>query len=329
MSDFCVDVGAPMRFSSGGIDIWSDLDLPGVPQAPAGHRSTHVLRLERGPTRPVPNEVPRGALVADFEGPQGRLYCAVRHDEGFTLRFFGVCDVQLDADLTLGEVSHHPDAPPGMAEVLLAGTTLAFVLTMLGRCVLHASAVEVGGRALAFVGHSGMGKSTLALAACAAGARLIAEDVLAIVVHENGVDCLPGNTDMRLRKSALSLLQGVPDATRFQTPDGRQGVRPNLSGDESIRLDTVVIPRPMRSANELSVVRLPAVEALFRLMNFPRVDGLIEPGVVRTQFQGSGVVARSVPVLVAEVPWRQPLQPNLGRDLLALMSRLPTSSDPA
>ncbi|MBO0718286.1 MAG: AAA family ATPase, partial [Rhizobiales bacterium] len=60
--------------------------------------------------------------------------------------------------------------------------------------VLHASAVEVNGKAMVFCGHSGAGKSTIAAALAKRGYRLITDDVCALtfsdaahpIVHPDG-----------------------------------------------------------------------------------------------------------------------------------------------
>lgn len=57
------------------------------------------------------------------------------------------------------------------------------LLSLRGRTVLHASAVAIDGRAIAFSGHSGAGKTTTAHALVRAGATLICEDKL--VLHHD------------------------------------------------------------------------------------------------------------------------------------------------
>jgi hypothetical protein len=305
----------PFRYRSGGIEIRSDRPLPGLHPA-ENTRSHHVLSLTTGQPARVPDRMPSGEVIleADFDR---RIYCGVRDDEGYILRFPNLCDVRVATDLRTGECHLDPSADPDLVAVLLAGTTLAFVLALAGRCVLHASAVEVGGRALAFVGHSGMGKSTLTLAACGAGARLVSEDVLVAVTHGEP-RCLPGNTDVRLRKGALSLLEGL-DWPSFSTGDQRRAVQPPLSDLHEVPLDTIVIPHPNRKAHELTAEVMPTARAVMRLIAFPRVLGLVDPNVSRRQFEAVGRIVRSVPVLVASVPWGPPFRPDLGAELLRLM----------
>ncbi len=70
------------------------------------------------------------------------------------------------------------DAPD--IRVFLLGTVLAALCFQRGLLPLHASAVDIGGRALLLSGHSGAGKSTLAAAFAARGYRLLGDDLCAL-----------------------------------------------------------------------------------------------------------------------------------------------------
>ncbi|MDQ7993990.1 MAG: hypothetical protein AAGC63_16635, partial [Propionicimonas sp.] len=76
------------------------------------------------------------------------------------------CDFEIDSSLSEVMVCPFEDMQPGLDRVLATGTLLSIVLQLRGDCVLHASAVERDGRALAFVGQSGRGKSTMATLMC-------------------------------------------------------------------------------------------------------------------------------------------------------------------
>lgn len=65
-------------------------------------------------------------------------------------------------------------------ERFLVGQVLPFAALVAGLEIFHASAVVLDGRALAFVGPSGAGKTSLALELCRRGARFLADDVLAL-----------------------------------------------------------------------------------------------------------------------------------------------------
>ncbi len=67
-----------------------------------------------------------------------------------------------------GDIAIQPDIPaPGTPfyHFFLTGSVLSLLLYQRGNLVLHGSVVETGGQAVAFLGHSGAGKSSIA-AAC-------------------------------------------------------------------------------------------------------------------------------------------------------------------
>lgn len=75
---------------------------------------------------------------------------------------------------------------------LLIAQVLPFAAVLRGLEAFHASAVLKDGRAVAFVGRSGAGKSSLALELCRHGATLIADDVLALEILEQRLMAHPG-----------------------------------------------------------------------------------------------------------------------------------------
>ena len=91
---------------------------------------------------------------------------------------------------------------------------LAYLLRLRGTLSLHASAVVVGGQAIAIAGHPGAGKSTTAAAFARSGATVITEDV-APVVWIDGAPCIaPGYPRIRLWEDvAATLFGGLPPLT--------------------------------------------------------------------------------------------------------------------
>lgn len=113
----------------------------------------------------------------------------------------------------------------------LLGSALGMLIHQRGLLPLHATAVELDGRALVFMGHSGAGKSTLAAWFNDAGIRVIADDVSAISFDESGIPLVqPGIPRLRLWKDML-------EAT------GRQGrFEPSYFGAENWPKYDVPIP---------------------------------------------------------------------------------------
>ncbi|MCT2585753.1 hypothetical protein [Actinophytocola gossypii] len=284
-----------------GLRIASDVELPLPPGS--GHPD---LVLRRGPDRPVPAERP-GPPLAEVLRPDGSVfYTLARVGDTTVLRYPGLCDFVGDAEVT---IHLHPGADAGLLPVLIAGTLLAVHLTLRHAHVLHASAVEVDGRAVAFVGASGMGKSTLSAALCAAGHALVSDDLLRVdggVVH-------PGATESRLRPAASALAE---TAAVRETADGRLAVAPRVWTGGPLPLAACVVPRPDRAAAGVAVRRLRPAVALLGLSRYPRVLGWTDGPTAASAFQSLADLVERVPVFEATIPWGLPFADGVLADLL-------------
>ena len=108
------------------------------------------------------------------------------------------------------------DAAPGLQEQalrgLILGAALAVLLHQRGLLVLHASAVDLGGTAVAFLGDAGWGKSTAAAALHARGCGVIADDVVALAWQNQGSPAvLPAFPRLKLWPKVVASLGQDPD----------------------------------------------------------------------------------------------------------------------
>lgn len=256
---------------------------------------------------PACDDAPAGRIFTRLE--LDRLYYtfAQADDGGYVLRFHGTCDVLIDAGLQDVRIRMVEGVDPELAGVLVAGAVLSFILTMRGATVLHASAVQVGGFAIGFVGSSGMGKSTVASLMCAAGALLITDDVLRLDLDGSLLRCRLGATELRLRKAAVDLAARFPGAPRARrTGDGRDALRAEAAVRDSLPVAGLVVPVPDRAHTSVRIERMSASEALVLLLRFPRLLGWADPSVLDRQFHQVGDVVERVPVFLARVPWGPP-----------------------
>lgn len=305
------------RYRAHGLAIRSDLDLPLPPDPATGGVPDLVLR--RGRDRPVPAEPPPGVALARLDdGAGATFYCFARDATGTRLRFPGLCEFVGEPGFTDVTVHLHPGVDAGFLPVLAAGTALAVHLKLRGELVLHASAVEVGGRAVAFVGASGMGKSTLAALLCTAGARLMTDDVLRVVGVDDEVPlAYPGSTESRLREGAHSLAGDAAWAAASPTADGRLAVRARSHLTEPLPLAACVVPLRSPTVQEVAVHRFPPAVALRVLLRFPRVRAWAEPITTEREFHALGDLVERVPVFGAAVPSGPPFGPDVVPALLA------------
>ncbi|MBD8078937.1 hypothetical protein [Cellulosimicrobium arenosum] len=236
----------------------------------------------------------------------------------YLLRFHRTCDVHVSADLATVHVHLRAGADPGVAAILVTGAVLSFQLYLRGVAVLHGSAVDIGGRAVAFVGASGMGKSTMATLLCAAGGSVITDDVLRVDLDGTPSVRL-GASELRLRKGADELVgrfEGEDPAVRTSA-DARQVLRLGAGADDALPLAAIVVPWPDREHAELDVERIEPTVAVFALITYARLLGWKDKTVVDRHFAQVAQIARSVPVYRARVPWGPPFAPDLAERLLA------------
>jgi hypothetical protein len=91
---------------------------------------------------------------------------------------------------------------------LLLDQALPRAWAQLGFCVLHASAVQLeSGSAIAFMGNSGAGKSTIAAALQARGCSLVSDDCLSVAVAGGQPAIVPSYRGQRLNRDSLRQLK--------------------------------------------------------------------------------------------------------------------------
>lgn len=298
-----------------GLVVESDTELHQDRAAPAG--AVPDVTVVRGPATDPTTELPPGESILRCDGATRTIYAFGRHDDGFTLRFFGACDVLVSPTLDRMELHTVRGSDEGMASVLTTGGSLAFQLYQRGHLVLHASAVEMDGAAWGFVGRAGMGKSTMAALMCSAGGVLITDDVLRVDDVSGRPVARLGATELRLRKGADSLVArfdgGVPQVRR--SADDREVLRLQDGATDRLPLDVLVVPFPSRTTDRVEVHRLTGPEALLALSGYPRLLGWRDPAVQRSQFAMTAALVERVPVVAASVPWGPPFPTGLVDEL--------------
>lgn len=258
-------------------------------------------------------EIPRGRVVLHLRSER-QLYIATAQENGYYLRFFGTCDITINTELNRATIAPVEGLDPAVIPVLVSGTLLAFILAVQGAPILHGSAVQIGDAALAFVGASGMGKSTMATLMSADGARLITDDILRVDLSTSPPRCILGATELRLRKAAGDLAARFEQAPRRRlTGDDRDALAISATGDDSVPLAAIVVPLPDKSSDRVEplIERLSAMDAFLMLSRFPRLLGWEDSEILRRQFQQLGEIVEHVPVYLAILPWGPPFDPDL------------------
>lgn len=279
------------------------------------------LVVVRGEDRPVPDADPPGStpVARISDTTTGGVFCSIaRTTTGVRLRWPRRCSMDADPEVRLIQVHHEPGTGEEMVGVLLAGTVVTLHLLLAGRLVLHASAVEAAGEALAFAGGIGAGKSTVAALFARAGHPIVTDDVLHVastgadgaVVHRGGVE-------LRLRDRVASLADGAGART---TEDGRTAVDLPMTASETLPLRACLLVRPSTDADRVSLTRLGPVEGVHALLRSPRLAGLASGEILAQQFRLTGDLVSTTPVFLADVPWGPPFDPTVPEQVLEGLS---------
>lgn len=123
-------------------------------------------------------------------------------------------------DASASRIWAHPaqDATIEDTAAYVLGPALGFALHLRGVTCLHASAIVMQGRAIAFVGAAGAGKSTLAAAFANRGYAVLTDDVAALTDRGDRFDVRPAYPRVRLWPESVELLFGARDALPRMTP---------------------------------------------------------------------------------------------------------------
>jgi hypothetical protein len=194
----------------------SDIPLTGVPES--GNRDERVdvvIQTARG-------ESPIAKDMGQFVG----------HSLNYSLiRIENVADFEIEGGRKI-RVWPRSGVKQKDIEIYLFGPAWATLCHQRGLLPLHASAIVVDDRIIAFVGHSGAGKSTTAALMNSVGYELYADDILPISFNENSIPgAWPYLRRLKLHRDPLTRLALSPEEVVSERLDKEKYfVRPVSTG---------------------------------------------------------------------------------------------------
>jgi hypothetical protein len=134
-----------------------------------------------------------------------------RSSADYLLRFPGLADFNVSLDGT--KVIAHPAKRIDETTVkhLYLNQLVPLALSRQGRPTFHASVVTVPGGAVAFLGKTGMGKSTLAASFALSGSAFLTDDALLVEETASGCQALPSHASLRLWEDSMEALIDAQD----------------------------------------------------------------------------------------------------------------------
>ena len=168
-------------------------------------------------------EQPQGPLPSapydrwpDANGNDSLLLCRV--PDGFLLRFPDRADFTIAMETGTVSCAPVPGASQQMITALYLNQVVPLMMNHAGTLVLHAAAINDHGRALAFAGPSGRGKSTLAASFAKAGYPFLTDDGLILEPADAGYLARPSHASVRLWLDSESALFNPAPADDGEEP---------------------------------------------------------------------------------------------------------------
>jgi hypothetical protein len=265
-----------------GLDVHADAALPfleGATAAATGRELSIAVADESEAPWPV-----TARRISDERHPDGSVSFQIEDggEAGFRIAgpLYGSSTIAADGLRLRGSVG---EGGVAVWQRLLVAQALPFVAVMRGLEVLHASAVATGSGAVAFSGHSGSGKTSLALAMQRRGATLLADDVLAVERGGEELMAHPGAPVAGVELGEAARLDG--DGAGFGevlAVDQRERVTRAVLADAAQPLRALFFLRRDPQAGEPRFERAPDPQLLlastFNLVLAPpeRLAGLLE-----------------------------------------------------
>ncbi len=278
-----------------GISVRSDMRFS-LEECP--RRLTPTVELRQGDPQRFRNALKGIALEPD---PENWYQLVNFPDRSVYLRWPDLFEFLISSDGRRITYNPLPKATRIAFETYLLGQVLSYSLLKLGYEVLHATAVIVDGEALAFLGGSGSGKSSLAAAFLQAGYRILSDDLLVLVETPKGFLVPPGLPRIKL----------FPDITERFLPFPRNGGAMNPLTEKSVipvpeahsrrtpaplrALYKRPQPSPKRSPTKIRFSRLPEKAAFRELLAGTFNSRIVEPPRLRRQFESISKLLETVP----------------------------------
>jgi len=252
----------------------------------------------------------------DLRSTEARLLGEEPVDDGIRVQCYRIPDgIRLTFDDTgTFDITQHgtdicwtpgDDADDVLVRADLLGSVFAVALHLHGLLCLHGSAVTLDGSAIGFLAPKGTGKSTTAMALCAAGGALVTDDMLA--VHPSTMPTawpalaavrLLDDSARRLGRSEGSPLDPKSGKYRVTSLPEAQVEKRRVPVAAIYELASVMADMAAPAAHR---VRLTGVNAIAALLRHLKTGDVLGEADRTSLFMRAADVARYVPVFRLEV----------------------------
>jgi len=288
------------RYGVFGFTIESTIAFPELEQAAAGDEVDWRIRLAEE------SAAATGTLLG-VDRVYGNVYVRTYASETALRIAFDDTGV-FDLYPSQREIVWYPGPLPTQAAVRadVLGRVMSLAAHLDGCVTLHASAVSIGGQAIALAGPKHAGKSTLALALVRKGARLLTDDTLVVRLEEGAAWAAPGIQGVRVWEDtarALGVFVSGPDGGKPMAT-----LAPNEVEVAMLRLAACYVLAPSVAPNggqpegaAIQRERLSPVHATLACVRFSKLGALGGGAIGEAVLDRAGSLTRMVPLFVAAI----------------------------
>jgi hypothetical protein len=209
-------------------------------------------------------------------------------------------------DVYTGTTAH-----PDTAYTYLISQVISVALLQRGIESLHASAVELDGKAYFLIGESGFGKSTLTAALLRRGARVITDDLLVLERRGDVFFAVPGATRIKLNPQTAASLGVDLEGTPMIDGSGKDVIvlPRHLTVDEPVPVGRILILQP--GAGSIALRPATAAEATHALLAATFNPLHTEPARLESLLRNARSIASATDVFFLDVPRDLTLLPDV------------------
>jgi hypothetical protein len=297
----------PYEYKFFGLVFHSNLQLPGIPlETNTPLRWDVVLHVgllphpqEKG--KPVEEELTYVSSDTNEKGePTLKIwknkygsFVRMAYDDGTQ---FWLDDQQENIWATWPETSSLEEAC-----TYLLGPVLGLLLRLRGITCLHASAVNLRGRGIAFLGAGGAGKSTTAAAFAREGYAVLSDDIVALEERDGSFLVMPAYPQVSLWPESVNMVYGSPNALPRFTPNWEKRCLALGQGDmrfesRPLPLAAVYILGDRRAGSASRVEAVSPQPALLSLVADTYANKVLDRKMRAREFEVLGRLVETIPI---------------------------------
>jgi hypothetical protein len=296
-----------LRYQVYGLSFTSNTPIPGLFETSDASPSPDLI---------VDFQKPPSWAEAALQLPQVILQtipaCEETHDPAFVLtslgdgQFFrlyysdGTCFVVNAATTRLWGTPGEGQSMRDLSTYFL-GPVMGYILRRRGFTALHASALCLGGKAIALTGAAGAGKSTTAAALALRGVPVLCEDIAAVEEADGDFAIEAGYPRVCLWPESVEMLMGKRDALPLIAPNWEKCYLPLNGGQARLEIQKqplggVYILAPRETENAPRVEEVSGCDVFLELVQNTYMNWLLDRAQRAQEFELLSRLVSRVPV---------------------------------